>query len=130
MIEARIEELRSLLNVVSNMPSKNIYDNGHGFLKKLKCRKGTAFVIDVERFVNYSCERTLFIEGSEVDWHFHEVIEIIIVLSGSMTLYTNGDGIRGIKVSRGDVFKFNPNEKHYAVFEEETEIYAIKIPSE
>lgn len=125
----KIDEIKALKDIVQQLPDRNLYEQTNIGLKRLKTRKGVAFVSELEHFEDCSCEKSLFGEGTEVDWHFHKVIEILIVIKGEIHIFV-GDEPHEVILSRADVFKLNPDEKHYALFPKDTELYVIKIPSE
>lgn len=127
-ISERIKEISALLKATSEMPDKNILEEYQ--IKSLKTRKGKVFVLIYDNLPECSCAKFYCSEGSEMDWHVHKVIQIMVCIKGEALFYLNGDQDKEVILKEGDVIRFLPGEKHFAVMTKYTEFYDIKIPSE
>jgi quercetin dioxygenase-like cupin family protein len=125
MTENRMKEIMALMQTVEKLPEKNVLTGRE--VSQLQTRKGKIFVEIFDNFLESSCARFFCSEGSEMDWHTHKVTQIMIVICGEVHFFTNG---QEIVVKPGEVIRWLPGQRHFAVMPVYTEMYDIKIPSE
>lgn len=125
----RIEEIQALLHAVKEMPDRNILEDLS--VQMLKTRSGKVLVDIYDNQPEASCAKFFCTAGSEMDWHIHKVKQIMILIKGKAIFYLNGHKDEIIELSNpGDTITLHPGDKHFAVMEQYTEFYDIKIPSE